>query len=79
MRQHRPRHIDLPDDARRRANCRAYTLVMQSRGVLPRGPCEGCGAASATNHHPDYSQPRYYIRLCRGCHGALHGLGQPQH
>ena len=70
----RAKHSELPEEARRRLNCRAYTKVYQSRGLLPKGPCEGCGAEEAQNHHPDYDQPRYYIRLCKDCHEALEAV-----
>lgn len=68
MRANRPRHAQLSPEQRQRANCRAYTLTYQRRGVLPRGPCEACGADPAGNHHPDYTDPRHYIRLCADCH-----------
>src|SRR5262245_58322262 len=61
----------LSDWQRQRANCRSYTKTLQARGTLPKGPCEACGNPEAQNHHPDYTNPRYYIRLCAGCHDAL--------
>jgi len=71
QRAHRPRHRDLPDEQRRKANTRSYTKVLQRRGVLPKGPCELCGAA-AENHHPDYSDPRRFDRVCPPHHRSLH-------
>lgn len=68
----RPRWSELTPEARRRANCRSYTAVLQKRGKLPKGPCEGCGSDDAQNHHLDYDKPREFLRLCRECHGALH-------
>lgn len=73
MRDTRPVHANLPEAQRRRANCRAYTKVLQQRGVLPMGPCEGCGNPEAQNHHHwGYDRPRWFVRLCRDCHEAVH-------
>ncbi len=71
MRAHRPKHRDLAEQMRRKANCRSYTNVLQRRGVLAAGPCQCCGAP-AENHHPDYADPRRIDRLCRSCHRAHH-------
>jgi len=65
-------YAELPDEARKKSNCRAYTKTLQQRGNLPKGPCEGCGSSTAQNHHHwGYDQPRWFIRLCRDCHLAL--------
>lgn len=62
----------LTAEEKRRANCRAYTKSLQARGALPKGPCEGCGACEAENHHHwGYDLPRWYVRLCRDCHRAV--------
>ena len=75
MRENRPPHGALTDDQRRRSNCRAYTKVLQSRGTLPAGPCEGCSDPQAQNHHHwGYDTPRWFVRLCKGCHRALEQL-----
>ena len=64
----RKTYRELSDEARLKANCRAYTKVLQARGHLPKGPCEGCGASDAQNHHPNYRSPRWFYRFCRVCH-----------
>ena len=71
MRGHRPRHGELPDERRQKANCRSYTKVMIRRGQIKRLPCEVCGGR-AESHHPDYSNPRLVVWLCRSHHLALH-------
>ena len=58
-----------------KGRCRAQTSAMQRRGELPAGPCEDCGKTKAENHHPDYTNPRVFIRLCRRCH-ARHRVRQ---
>ncbi len=57
QRERRPKHRDLDDDTRRRANARAYAGVYLRRGKLERKPCERCGADNAEMHHDDYSRP----------------------
>jgi hypothetical protein len=73
MRAHRPRHSELTDEQRRKANCRSYSGTLQTRGVLIAQPCEVCGAP-AEKHHPDYSDPRRVEWLCPPCHRTLHQL-----
>jgi len=67
MRQNRPKHSELPDEARRRANCRAYTNVLVRRGKLVRTPCAFCGADEVQAHHEDYADPRAVVWVCRPC------------
>lgn len=62
----------LSDEQRAKANCRSHTKMLQRRGAIPKGPCEGCHAEKAQNHHHwGYERPRWYIRLCVACHAAL--------
>jgi hypothetical protein len=70
-RANRPRHSELSPIARAKANARAYTQVLLKRGELVKEPCR-CGETNVEAHHPDYSQPRLVIWLCRACHRALH-------
>lgn len=73
--EHRTAHRDMTPEQRKRANCRSYTKVLQARGGLPKGPCEGCGHAEAQNHHHwGYDNPRWFIRLCTGCHRSLEAI-----
>ena len=61
----------LSDEERQKSNCRSYTHVLVKRGELERKPCEEC-SAEAEAHHPDYTDPRNVIWLCRPHHMALH-------
>jgi hypothetical protein len=72
MRENRPRHSELPDDQRRKANARAYANVYQRRGILKPEPCVKCGSDKAEKHHDDYSQPLAVTWICRPCHLDLH-------
>lgn len=72
MRETRPKHSELEDAARTRANTRAYTRVLVGRGVLQKQPCAHCGSKQSQAHHPDYSDPRTVVWLCRPCHEVLH-------
>lgn len=72
MRENRPKHGELSEEARRRSNARAYANVNQGRGKLVPRPCEKCGAAKVEKHHDDYSKPLEVRWLCRGCHLAHH-------
>lgn len=64
----------MAPEERRRANCRAYTNVLVKRGVLKREPC-ACGATKVQAHHPDYTNPRLVIWVCRPCHIRTHKIG----
>lgn len=71
MRQTRPRHRDLPDEQRKKANARAYANQYIRRGKLQRQPCEVCGE-KAQMHHDDYSKPLKVRWFCRKHHLELH-------
>ena len=72
MRRTRPKHFELTDEQRKRANARSYPHVYIKRGKLKREPCKVCGAAKAQMHHEDYSKPLAVTWLCRSCHLELH-------
>lgn len=71
MRAHRPRHSELPDEARRRANCRAYANVYRRRGLLVVRPCEVCGSLDVTMHHDWYDRPLAVRWRCKEHHDDL--------
>lgn len=70
MRNHRPRHSALSEEARMRSNARAYLNVYIKRGKVRRERCF-CGEP-AEAHHEDYSKPLDVIWLCRAHHLARH-------
>ncbi len=73
MRKNRPKHSELSEEERKKANCRSYTRVLVTRGELKKGPCESCGTTENVEaHHPDYSDPRTVVWKCRPCHRAGH-------
>jgi hypothetical protein len=72
MRANRPKHSELSDENRRKANTRSYTNVLLGRGKLAQAPCENCGSPEAEKHHPDYENPRLVKWLCVECHRSLH-------
>ena len=75
MRATRPKHRDLPPEARRRANARSYARVYLQRGKIPRAGCRECGSDEAQMHHDDYDRPLEVTWLCRPCHLGLHAGG----
>ena len=72
MRENRTRHSQLTPEARMKANTRSYTNVLKRRGKLEQGPCSVCGDKDSQAHHPDYSDPRNVVWMCRPCHLKHH-------
>lgn len=72
MRRTRPKHSELSEGAKAKANARSYARVYQVRGNIVRKPCAKCGATEAEKHHPDYSKPLDIVWLCRPCHLKAH-------
>lgn len=71
-RAHRPKHRDLSEEQRKRANTRSYSNVLKARGEIVKQPCAHCGSANSQMHHPDYSNARLVEWLCRACHLKHH-------
>ncbi len=72
MREHRPKHSELSDEQRAKANCRSYANVYRRRGKLKQEPCAYCGDPDTQMHHEDYSKPLEVVWVCRACHRAEH-------
>lgn len=72
MRNNRPKHSELPEPARRKANARSYLHVYVKRGKVQKGLCEVCGSERAEAHHEDYTKPLEVHWLCRDHHLELH-------
>lgn len=72
MRSWRPKHSELTDEQRKRANARSYANVYLNRGKLEREPCEKCGDEKAQMHHDDYDLPLVVRWLCKLHHLEEH-------
>lgn len=72
MRNTRPKHSELPEEARIKANARSYLHVYVKRGKVIKHPCEVCGSERSEAHHNDYSKPLQVHWLCREHHLKLH-------
>lgn len=72
MRATRPKHKDLPEHAKKKANARAYLHQYVKRGKVKKEPCKVCGNEKSQAHHPDYSKPAEVVWLCREHHLELH-------
>jgi len=69
MRENRPKHRDLPEEARKKATARSYAHVYVKRGKIERKPCKICGTNERLEmHHEDHSKPTEVIWLCRKHH-----------
>jgi hypothetical protein len=72
MRETRPKHSELSNEARKKVNARAYTHVLIKRGKIVKEPCEVCGSDKSQAHHDDYDKPRDVRWMCRPHHLAWH-------
>src|SRR5262245_37800524 len=82
MRKHRPKHSELSENARLRANARSLSRYYFTRGIIKKTLCADCGSTESQRHHEDYTKPLDVIWLCRSCHlkrhqSQTHGLGLP--
>lgn len=71
MRTFRPKHSQLSQEARLKANCRAAANVYLKRGVIKRAKCWICGE-TAQMHHEDYRYPLLVVWLCKTHHDEHH-------
>lgn len=71
MRINRPKHTELTETQRKKANARAYAKEYLKRGKLNKGKCEICGS-EAQMHHDDYDKPLQVRWLCRKHHLEHH-------
>lgn len=74
MRNTRPRHSELPEDAKMKANARSYLHVYIKRGKIIKGPCIVCGDVNTEAHHQDYSKPLDVTWLCKEHHDVVHSV-----
>ena len=71
MREHRPKHSELPDEQRKKANARALAKHYVKNGTIKRETCLICGE-KAEMHHDDYDKPLEIIWFCRKHHLEHH-------
>lgn len=72
MRKYRPKHTELKDEARKKANCRSHTKEYVKRGNIKKFPCIVCGSDNSEAHHEDYSKPKEVVWYCRKHHLEYH-------
>jgi len=72
MRINRPKHSELTEEQRIKANCRAYVHTYIKRGKIKKGPCVVCGSDKVQAHHKDYSKPLEVEWYCTEHHIELH-------
>jgi hypothetical protein len=72
MRSSRPRHSELSDLQKKKANTRSYSKELLKRGDLKRGVCEYCHSAKVEMHHDDYNDPCNVRWFCRSHHLLYH-------
>lgn len=73
MREHRPKHSDLPEEQKRRANARSYLNEYLRRGKVEKKPCSVCGSSKKLEaHHEDYLKPLEVVWYCRKHHLKQH-------
>ncbi len=72
MRENRPKHSELTEEQRIKANARAYANVYLNRGKIKKKNCIDCGSEKSQMHHDDYSKPLEVIWLCRECRQKRH-------
>lgn len=79
MRNNRPKHSQLSEPSRKKANARSYLHVYVKRGKVQKGICEICGSERAEAHHEDYTRPLEVHWLCRDHHLELHNAKKEHH
>lgn len=72
MRLTRPKHSELTELQRMRANARSYLHVYIKRGKIKKQPCLFCGNTEVEAHHHDYSKPLEVTWLCKDHHLINH-------
>jgi len=72
MRENRPKHSELSNEQKLKANARAYANVYLNRGKIKKENCSICGSTESQMHHKDYYKPLEVTWLCRDHHLILH-------
>ena len=74
MRKNRPKHKELNEEQKLKANARSYLNTYVNRGLINKEPCSKCNNPIAEAHHEDYNKPLEVIWFCRECHLEYHKL-----
>lgn len=74
MRLNRPKHSQLSELQKKKANCRSYLNVYIKRGKIIKLPCEVCNNINSEAHHNDYDKPLEVKWLCRKHHIEYHKI-----
>lgn len=72
MQKTRPKHSELDDYQKLKANARSYLNVYMKRGYIFKQSCSICGSEKSEAHHEDYNKPLEVIWFCRSCHLDFH-------
>lgn len=72
MKETRPKHSQLTDDQRLKANARSYLHVYIKRGKIVKQPCKICGDINVQAHHNDHNKPLEVEWYCVKHHIDLH-------
>ena len=79
MKANRPKHSELSEEQKLKANARAYLHVYIKRGKIVKQSCETCGCDNLSlieGHHHDFTKPLEVKWLCRQCHLNLHSVNK---
>ena len=74
MRRNRPKHSDMTEEQKKKANCRSYANTYKRRGKLIPESCVECGSYETQMHHDNYDRPLQVVWLCRDCHLNYHSV-----
>ena len=64
-------YMKVPEH-REKLKCRLKSRRAVKRGQLKKKPCEVCGDVNSEKHHPDYSDFKTVVWLCKFCHTQKH-------
>lgn len=77
QRLYRPKHSELSEEQRKKANARSYVNVYIRRGLFIKQPCSVCGDVKVEMHHDDYNNPLDVKWFCRKHHMEYHNSLMP--
>jgi hypothetical protein len=62
----------MTTEQRMKNTVRRKTSIYVQRGYIKKFPCVKCDSLKAEAHHPDYSDFKNVVWMCRKCHLAHH-------